>query len=208
MYSVYILSMTSRVDSYDSIGSSRNMVQKFSQIVEILEKYKGQYDKKLNFTELVRRLKIPICEVDEIISFILKFQFIFKDIFQEYKLKKQRRNNIVYLIAERMFRDDIPQTVEILQSYIKLINDIVYTFKFVKRGQGFDITKNGSDLISNLKKVKSEHPYLFESHGNGAIYPSKIGLKLGELIISYNKSNKEVKTIQIDNYTFHIKSEE
>jgi hypothetical protein len=89
-----------------------------------------------------------------------------------------------------------------------LINDIVYTFKFVKRGKGFDIAKNCSALISNLKKVKSEHPYLFESHGNGAIYPSKLGLKLGELIISYNKSNKDIKTIEIDNYTFIIKSDD
>ncbi len=200
--------MTSGVDSYDSTGSSRNMILVFTQIVDILEKYKDQFDKKLNFTELLKRLKIPTYEIDEIISFILKFQYIFKNIFQEHELKKQRSNNTVYLVAERIFRNDIPMTVEILQSHIKLINDIVYTFKFVKRGKGFDVTKTGSDLISNLKKVRSEHPYLFESHGNGAIYPSKLGLRLGELIISYNKSNKDIKTIEIDNYTFHIRSDE
>jgi hypothetical protein len=192
----------------NSKGSSRNMVQILTQIVDILEKYEGQYEKKLNFTELLKRLHIPPAECDEIISFIFRFQSIFKGIFRDYKLKQQKIGNKVYLLTERSFREDIFYEFDISQSHVKFLNDIIYTFKFVKRGKGFESSQNTSELISNLKKIKAAHPYLFESHGNGAIYPSKLGLKLGELIISYNKSNKNINTIEFDNFIFHIRSDE
>ncbi|MFX0001312.1 MAG: hypothetical protein ACFE9Q_11290 [Candidatus Hodarchaeota archaeon] len=198
------------MNSYDSKIALRNMIQVFTQIIDILKNYKGNYNKKLNFTGLLEQLKIPTSEIDEVISLILAFQEIFENIFQGYKLKKQRANNKVYLIAVRngkAYRDNVPQTIRIKQSYIRLLNDIIYTFKFVKRGKGFNIAKNGSDLLSNLKQIKKEHPYLFESYGNGVIYPSKLGLQLGELIISYNKSNKEINSIQVGNYTFIVEKD-
>jgi len=90
---------------------------------------------------------------------------------------------------------------------LKLFNDIIYVFKFVKRGKGFDIYQNGSELLVNLKQLKVEHPYLFESKGNGIIYPSELGLNLGELIISYNKSNREIKKLTVDNFTFIVEKD-
>jgi hypothetical protein len=175
--------------------------------MNILEKYKDHYDKKLNFTELLSQLKIPISESDEIISLLLDFQNIFKNVFKEYRLKKQRTNNKVYLIVEAEQKDEPPKTICILRSHIKLLNDIIYTFKYVKRGKGFDLSRNGSDLLANVKMLKIAYPYLFELHGNGVIYPSQLGLKLGELIISYNKSNKEITNIQFENYTIIVEDE-
>lgn len=77
--------MTSSSDSFDSKGSSRNMIQVFTQIANILEKYKDHYDKKLNFTELLKQLEIPISKRDELISCILKFQQIFNQLILKKK---------------------------------------------------------------------------------------------------------------------------
>ena len=75
-------------------------------------------------------------------------------------------------------------------------------FKFVNRGKGFDISEGETELLDNLKELKDTHPYLFE--GNGITYPTKLGLQLGDLIISYNKCNRHIKNLTIDNYTFTV----
>ncbi|MFX1593771.1 MAG: hypothetical protein ACFFCL_13845 [Promethearchaeota archaeon] len=171
-------------------------------------KYSENYDKNLNFTKLIKKLKIPTSEIDEFVSLILKFQELFEHVFGDYYIKERTMKNQVYLIIEKKIKNNAPRIINISASHLKLFNDIIYTFKFIKRGKGFDITKKGSDLSTNLKKIRNSHPILFESHGNGVIYPSELGLKLGELIISYNKSNKEIKNILIENYTFIVEEDE
>jgi len=152
-------------------------------------------------------LKIPNSEVDGIIELLLNFQEKFEDVFSKYHIKKYRADNQIYLITERKNQLDsleIPATIKITPSHLKLLNDVIYIFKHVKIGKGFDISKNGSELLTNLKELNNTHPYFFISKGNGLIYPSELGLKLGELIISYNKGNKEVKTLSIENHTFKV----
>ncbi len=64
----------------------------------------------------------------------------------------------------------------------------------MKRGKGFDIAKNATKVSANLNKLKKEFPYLFEEKDNKLIYPSDFGVKLGDLIISYHKSNREINS--------------
>jgi len=196
--------MTSGLDSYNSETSHRITIQFLNQIIDILNKYKENYEKKLNFTRLMQQLKIPTSEIDEFVYLILNFQETFENVFKEYRIQKKRQNDQVYLIVEKKIKDNNPRTIKISTSHLRLFNDIIYTFKFVKRGKGFDTTKNGSELLTNLKELKIKHPYLFEVHANRVIYPSELGLKFGGLIISYNKSNKDIKKIEIDNYTFIV----
>ncbi|NVM34508.1 MAG: hypothetical protein HWN81_02860 [Candidatus Lokiarchaeota archaeon] len=179
-------------------------LQVFEQIIDILKEFKDNYEKKLNFTKLVKIFNIPDIYTNELISLLLGNQDIFQNVFQDYHLKKKKENNSVYLITEKKI------LVEIVFStaQIKLLNDIIYTFKFIKRGKGFDIIRNGTKLLANLKSLKSEHPYLFESKENGLIYPSSLGLELGDLILSYNKGSKEIKELTIDNYTIVVRDDE
>ena len=180
-----------------------------NQIIDILGEFGGNYDKKLNFSKLASLLKIPHSEIDYIIYLLLNFQEKFEKIFRNYYLKKKRENNQVYLIVERKEADNlnelnIPKMIEIGAFQLKLFNDIIYAFKFVKRGKGFDIVKNGTDLSTNLKSLLIKYPYLFELKQNGLVYPSHFGLKLGEIILSYNKGNKEFKEIKVENQIISV----
>ncbi|MFX1419975.1 MAG: hypothetical protein ACFE9N_13735, partial [Promethearchaeota archaeon] len=168
------------------------------------------HDKKFNFSKLLQLLNIPNSEVDEIIGLILNFQDIFENVFKKYRLQKYRTGNQVYLITEKIYKQDqitAPKNIMFTSSQIHLLNDIIYIFKHVKRGKGFDIVKNGSELLTKVKRLKNEHPYLFESRGNGVIYPSQLGLKLGELIISYNKSNKTLDRLTLDTHLIEVKED-
>lgn len=187
----------------------RKVLQTINQIIDIISGFGDNYDKKLNFSKLVSLLKISPSEIDDIIYLLLNFQEKFDTTFRNYHLKKKRENNQVYLIAERNQAYNlndlhIPKVIEIGAFQLKLFNDIIYTFKFVKRGKGFDIVKNGTDLSTNLKTLLIKHPYLFELKENGLIYPSHFGLKLGELILSYNKGNKEFKEIKVENHIVSV----
>ncbi len=197
------MTLSSNIKSLDAEQFQRTL-QIINQTIESLGKFEDNYDKKFNFSELVRRLNIPSTEVDEFIYLLLNFQEKFENVFLTYRLKKKIENGTIYLTVEKREIDSIPirppEIITFSPSQVQLLNDIIYTFKHVKRGKGFDIAKNGTELSSNLKQLRSEHPYLFEIKSNGLTYPSPFGLKLGDLIISYNKGNRELTEITIDNH--------
>jgi len=72
-------------------------LQIINQTIESLGKFEGNYDKKFNFSELVRRLNIPSTEVDEFIYLLLNFQEKFENVFLNYRLKKKIENGTIYL---------------------------------------------------------------------------------------------------------------
>ena len=185
----------------------RKILWVLNQIVDYLGKFEDHYDKKFNFSKLAELLNIPSSEVDDVIYLLLNFQEKFENVFKKYQLQKYRTDNQIYLITEKKHvyeTSPIPDTIEISDSHIALLNDIVYVFKHIKRGKGFDIVRNGSELLGKVKQLKEVHPYLFESNGSGVVYPSKLGLKLGETIISYNKSNRPLEKVSIENHTIKV----
>jgi hypothetical protein len=178
-----------------------------NKIVDYLGTFEGYYDRKFNFSKLADLFNIPQSQIDEIVHLLLNFQEKFETVFKKYQLQKYRASNQVYLITEKRSEYKVevpPEVIEITSSHIKLLNDIIYVFKHVKRGYGFDIVKNGTDLSAKVKELKATHSYLFESKGNGVVYPTELAQKLGELIISYNKSNKSLENVTIDNHTITV----
>ena len=194
-------------DNNDIIQNQHNF-QLLNQIIDILGQFENNYNKKFNFTKMAKCLRVPNSKTDEIIDLLLNFQNLFESVFKNYHIKKTRLKNQIYLTLEKKAEDVIntntkePKTVVISSEHLKLFNDIIYVFKFVNRGKGFDISKGETELLDNLKVLKDTHPYLFE--GNGITYPTKLGLQLGDLIISYNKCNRHIKNLTIDNYTFTV----
>ncbi|NVM55564.1 MAG: hypothetical protein HWN66_17790 [Candidatus Helarchaeota archaeon] len=200
--------MTLSSDDQGPNGSFRSAIRTLNRFLLVLKEFESNYNKRLNISNLTRFLKIKASDVDDLISLILEFQEQFNTIFNNYRLKKKSVNNHAYLIVEKLDNEhhkiDIPPVVKLSLSQLKLFNDIIYIFKFMKRGKGFDVSKNGTELIANLKTLKDAHPYLFDTRGNGIIYPSRLGIKLGELIMSYNKSNKKIDEFIIGNHVFSV----
>ena len=179
-------------------------LQIFEQILDILKDFEDNYEKKLNFTRLVKLLNIPDVYINDLASLLFKAENIFKSVFKDHYLKKRKGNNTLYLIAEKQ----IPSEIIFTSAQINVFSDLIYTFRHVKRGKGFDVSQNGTDLLSNLNSLKSEHPYIFEKKDNGLIYPTSFGMKLGDLIISYNKGSKKIHELTIENCRIFVRDDE
>ncbi len=177
----------------------------FKQVLTILEEFKQNLNKRFNFSKLSLYLSLEPSEVDQIISLILTFQDLFENVFKTYRIKKKIVNNQIYLIAEppRALQCLIPHKIKITKQHLNLLNDIIYFFKFVQRGKGFDVVGNGSDLLKNVRELFEYYPYFFQEK-NGLIYPSELGLELGELILSFKKNSKRVKRLQVKEHTIIV----
>ncbi|MFX1320789.1 MAG: hypothetical protein ACFFAQ_04005 [Promethearchaeota archaeon] len=199
-------------ESYSKDFTNRNnkkIIDTLNYIVNALEGFRNDYTKKFNFTKLMEYLNIAKSEIDDIFNLILNFQDKFNDVFNNHVLKKKINNGNLYLIAEKkkisVQKDiHIPEIINIKQSDLPIFSDLIYLFKFVKRGKGFEIESNRTDLLRNLKKLWQKYPYLFEEKENGLIYPSELGLKFGELILSFSKNNKEITDVTIDTYSLKV----
>ena len=202
--------MTTESHSKDYTNrKSKKIINTLNYVIDALEGFRDNYAKKFNFSKLMEYLKVPKSEIDGIIYLILNFQDKFNDVFKNYFLKKKINNGILYLITEKKITSvqkdiHIPEIINIKQSDLPIFSDLIYLFKYVKRGKGFDIESNGSDLLRNLKKLQRQYPYLFEVKDSGLIYPSELGLKFGELILSFSKNNKEITDLTIDKYSFKV----
>lgn len=195
---------TSQNSEKFGIDKNSKITKAITRVAKVLEKFKDNYEKRLNFTKLTHLLNLNPSEADQIIAFVLTFQELFLNTFDAYFIKKEIRDNQIFLVAEPKRNNHcIPKKIKLSYEDFNLLSDIVYMFKFVKRGKGFDVKTNGTELLSNIKELWNYHPYFFEKHKNG-LYPSKLGLKLGELILSYKKSGKKIEFITIDKHIIQV----
>ena len=186
-------------------GKNSRFVSVIPKVIKILEKFADNYEKRLNFTKLAHKFNLTSYEVDYIITAILNFQELFVNTFEHYRVRKEIKDNQVFLVTEpKLANNIIPKKIRLLLPDFNLLSDVIYMFKFVKRGNGFDIKTNGTELLSNIKELWNYHPYFFEQNENGLMYPSEFGVKLGELILSYKKSSKVIETIQLDEHIIMV----
>lgn len=178
------------------------------QIIDVLSKFSSNYEKRLNFEKLTQYLKLSSSEADATLSFILDFQDLFTQTLKGYILQKKIVNNQLYVTIEKENSlSHIPKKITMSKFHLNLLSDIIYLFKFVKKGTGFDVATNGTDLLSNMKGLCDYYPFLFQLQ-KGLLYPSEFGLKLGELLLSYKKSNKALDLLQLDDCEVRVESHE
>lgn len=176
---------------------NKEKLRSLHQIIQVLEKFSTNYEKRLNFEKLTQHLKLNSSEADDILSILLDFQDLFHHTLKGYYLQKKIVNNQLYLIPEKEDAlSQIPKKIRIDKAHINLLNDIIYLFKIVKKGKGFDVDTNGTDLLINIKELCDYYPFLFQRQ-NGFLYPSEFGLKVGELLLSYKKSNRTIDVLQL-----------
>ncbi len=189
-------------------GQRKESFTKVYSILKALEAFEGNYHKKLNYEKLAKYLELSTQDANDIISLILKFQKLFKQIFLGHHLEKKFVNGALYLTAHK---DDtrtlIPHQINMTHTNAKLFSDITYTFKHVTRGKGFNLKLANTELLRNIKILKMTFPYLFIENGNNLTYPSEIGLLLGEKILSYRKTHKTLSDIQLHQTRIIIEGE-
>ena len=181
------------------------IVRILTRVVKMLEKFKDNYEKRFNFTKLAEYLKLGPLEVDKIIILIFSFQELFIKTFDTYIIRKRIMDNQIFLITEpKILNNTIPNKIKLSLNDFNLLSDIIYMFKFVKRGKGFNVHANGTELLNNIKNLWDYYPYFFEINENSLMYPSKFGLRLGELILSYKKSGKVIESIHLDKHIIMV----
>ncbi|MBY8982288.1 MAG: hypothetical protein KGD57_05020 [Candidatus Lokiarchaeota archaeon] len=196
------------------ISSKKKIIEVFNVIIDALNAYKGNYHKKFNFEKLITQLPGSIIESGDIIKIILKFQELFHTTFKDYELIPKKINNTLYFTTkanpsrieenkDENIKDEIIE-IRLAKNDLNILNDIVYMFKHVNRGKGFNLALNNSDLINNIKTLNKIYPEMFYVNGNNLVYPSKLGLELGETINSYFKCNRIFEVIMIDNYKIRV----
>jgi hypothetical protein len=173
--------------------------------MKILEKFSHNYKKRLNFTKLAGFLKITPSEGDILIGLLFNFQELFSTTFKDYVITKKIIDNQQFLLTEPKSQNQtIPIKIKLSLKECNRLSDIMYLFKFVKRGKGFDVKANGTELLGNIKELWEYHPYLFNYNENGLMYPSEFGLKLGEILLSYTKSGKKLESLSIDDHKIMV----
>ncbi len=85
-----------------------------------------------------------------------------------------------------------------------ILADVIFYFKKVRRGKGFDIKFIGVKIIKKISFLKKKHPYFFILNKNDKIYPTRLCLELGETILSLRRVNKDLINLKIQDYNFKI----
>jgi hypothetical protein len=184
-------------------------IKQLNQILSALEKFQVRKSSLFNLDKLAEYLKLSASELDVVLEIIFRFQKLFNCVFEGYVLCKKWKNEKAYLILKP--KSEVKDSsvlelkeIEIDRDQVKLLSDIVYFFQRVKIGKGFDLKRNNTELSRKVKELKKVHPYFFESKGNGLVYPSKLAVNAGNLVLSYDRSKKSVSKLQIGEYFVKI----
>jgi hypothetical protein len=182
--------------------------------ITALKAFEGKYDKKLNLGKLFRLLHIPVKEQERYLHILLEFQELFHTVLDGHLIKPVENNDTLYLKLytrdtspehspshkkneTQDKKETIPDEIVLDKTKAILWNDVIYSFRNVRRGKGFNLDDDSSKVAQSLKALREHHPYLFFSNGNGLVYPSKLGTELGAKINGYIKANRELEEILV-----------
>jgi len=184
-------------------------IKQLHQIVSALEKFQTRKNSLFSLDKLANYLTLSERDLEEMLELVFRFQNLFNSVISDFILCKKWRNNTSYLILKP--KSDVTyqnlsdlKEVEIHQTQLNLLSDVIYYFQHVKIGKGFNIIRNNTELSKKVKQLNRSHPYFFEHRGNGLIYPSKLAVEVGRLIQSYNRSKKTISKLQIEDFIIQI----
>lgn len=186
-------------------------IKQLNQVISALEKFEVRKNSLFSLDKLAEYLKLSASELEEVLKLIFRFQKLFSSAFEGCVLCKKWKNGKSYLALNSKSEVNVKagsvfetKEIEISQEQVKLLSDMVYFFQHVKIGKGFDLKRNGTELSRKVKELKRSHPYFFESKGNGLVYPSKLAVEAGNLILSYDRSKRSFSRLKIGDYTVVI----
>lgn len=191
------------------MAQSLHILKKIDQIIDALNQFPNRQNNLFNISKLAQMLHLSEEEIKNILNIIFKLQTQFSTIFKNYWLQESWKNGITYLTLtpkQRIQnRNKSLKEVELNTDHSQLLSDIIYYFQHVKIGKGFNIHANATGLSKKVNELFKTHPYLFESRGNGLMYPTKLALEIGKQLHSYNNSNRNIPNLQIDEYLVTVR---
>ena len=184
-------------------------IKQIHQIISALERFQTRKDRLFSLDKLANYLNFSERDLEEMLELVFRFQNLFNSVISDFVLCKKWRNDKFYLklkpkseVSNQDLSDLIE--VEINQTQVNLLSDIIYYFQHVKIGKGFNILRNDTELSKKVNQFNRSHPFFFEHRGNGLVYPSKLAVEAGMLIQSYNRSKKNISKLQIEDFIIQI----
>jgi hypothetical protein len=179
------------------------------QIVSALEKFQTRKNSLFSLDKLANYLNLSERDLEEVLELVFRFQNLFNSVISNFVLRKKWRDDKYYLILKpksEVSSQDLSdlKEVEINQTQVNLLSDVVYYFQHVKIGKGFNVNRNTTELSKKVKQFNRTHPFFFEHRGNGLIYPSKLAVEAGMIIQSYHRSKKTISRLQIEDFIIQI----
>ena len=156
----------------------------------------------LNINKVANALHLTANGMEELLGLTFEWQKIFHSILLENSFIKVRKNDTWHLIISP--RSLYHTEIQISHEEINILNDVIYYFQHIAKGKGFNTRFTTTKLLEKLKHLHKIHPYLFESRGNGLIYPSSLALSLGSTLEKYNRTNKDTNCISVEEYLIRI----
>ena len=183
-----------------------NCLEILQQVLIALKSFEGKYEKKFNFSKLASYLRLSERSSQIFLNFFLEMQEDFKEfsrIFQGRELSLKHEGNTIYLTAKKTYKE-LPETIILKKEHEEWLSDLIYAFKHVKKGKGFDLKKNNGEMIKHLRLLMNHHPYFFIKNGDDLIYPSRLASELGNILFTYKKLNKNLDAIEIMNSNIRV----
>jgi len=188
-------------------------IQHLLTVLALLEDFQSYNNSLFNLTRLFEIFHLSNEDLEKALEIILRFQTFFSKLNNKFTIVRIWNNNQIYLKlvpkSEKSTNDSQYQKIiELSTQHSQLLNDIIYIFNYVNIGKGFNLKVNSSELIKKVKELKRNHPYFFEYRGNGNIYPTKLASQLGNMIRKYERGNRKIQDIKIDEYQIKVKSKD
>jgi len=175
-----------------------------------LKPLKSRPNQQLNMTRFGACYNLSSEQTKTLIDLVLQFQSFFFDGSERFFIQSRWKNGALYLslVSENEFKKQSNDKEIYLSSrHANTLLDLTYVYQCVKIGKGFDSNLVKSDLCQKAKKLYAHHPYLITQKGNGILYPTSLGIQLGEQLRIYSKLNRKVTIIDIDDYVIHVGDE-
>ena len=176
----------------------------FKKLILALKAFKGKYEKRLNFNKLCVYLETNGKKKEVLLEILFEFQDLFKGILKDHLIVKEIKDGNTYICTRPLDPENKKAPISISKQQIETLNDIIHVFRKVRKGKGFNISNQHTDLIKDLRKLYYSFPFLFRQNGHNLIYPTEIAIELGSKVSEYNKLNVDYTNIEIENYSFLI----
>ncbi len=193
------------------MNEASTIFKKLHEILDVLEKFKYNKGKKLNLNKLASSLEIPSNLLPKIAHLLVRFQEVFNSL-EEHELELENQGNNYYfslmektLPARNKNLFPPPKRIVLTEDEANILNDMIYSFKKIRRGVGFDLSSQTNN--KRILQLNEKHPYFFFKNGNDLYYPSQLALTLGQKLLMYKKSRRpfhELKDLNVNDISIKI----